>query len=275
MSQTTNKALSATSVLKSWERHEAKYIISEEQATAIREYIQAFCIRDPHAEGELPCYTVTTLQLDSPSLELYHMKEDEAINRFKLRVRSYGLVAAGGNVYFEIKRKIKGVIVKSRARIPANQYNEQFIRDGKFPLHIRSAEERSSWYDFMRLREEIGADPVLLIRYERESYFGMNDRYARLTFDRKVSYRPTREWELWPEGGNWWSIDTQTGLNRPFSGVILELKTFDEVPMWMIELVKRFDLVRTGFCKYHTAIRMESLFTGASYTHGSESTVMD
>ena len=273
MTETVNKALSATSVLKSWERHEAKYIISEDQADGIREYIKPFCIPDPHAEGDLPCYTVTTLQLDSPGLPLHHMKEDETLNRFKLRVRGYGLVPAGGSVYFEIKRKIKGVIVKSRARIPADQYNEKFIHDGKSPLHIRSGNERSSWYDWMRLKAEIGAEPVMLIRYERESYFGMNDRYARLTFDRKISYRPTREYDLWPEGGNWWSIDTQTGLNRPFSGVILELKTFDEVPLWMIELVERFNLVRVGFCKYHTAVRVESLFTGAAYTDGSESTV--
>jgi hypothetical protein len=61
-------------------------------------------------------------------------------------------------------------------------------------------------------------------------------------------------------------------MNRPFSGTILELKTYDEAPTWMVDLVKQFNLERVGFCKYASAMRLELLFGGAMYSESSETT---
>ena len=60
----------------------------------------------------------------------------------------------------------------------------------------------------------------------------------------------------------WWALDTLDGMNRPFSGAILELKTYGDAPYWMIDMVQRFDLVRIGFCKYFNAMRAEMMFKG-------------
>jgi len=38
----------------------------------------------------------------------------------------------------------------------------------------------------------------------------------------------------------------------------------------MAEMVERFDLVSTGFCKYSKAMRLESLFQGSTYSEVSE-----
>ena len=67
------------------ERHEAKYIIPTQLVPQIREYIRPFCDADPNGVGTPPEYVITTLQLDSPSYALHHAKENEALNRFKLR----------------------------------------------------------------------------------------------------------------------------------------------------------------------------------------------
>jgi hypothetical protein len=136
-------------------------------------------------------------------------------------------------------------------------------------IPFRSAKEEANYLSFVRLSRELGAEPVVLIRYTRESYLGKFDNYSRLTFDRSLCYQPTREWKLLPEG-RWWSMDSATAFNRNFGGVILELKTFSDAPMWMVDLVERFDLVRIGFCKYFTAVRLEKLFTGGQYADASE-----
>ena len=73
------------------ERYEAKYIIHPSQVPQIREFVRPFVVDDPHAEGVPPSYIVTTLQLDSFDRGLYMAKQNEAINRFKLRIRTYGL----------------------------------------------------------------------------------------------------------------------------------------------------------------------------------------
>lgn len=251
------------------ERHEAKYFVHPDQVPAIREFIRPFVLADDNAKGDLPKYLVTTLQLDSPSLALYKAKEIESQNRFKLRIRTYG-TDHKCPVFLEIKRKIKGVIVKSRVTIPYDRWGPQMARQVDPTLRFRSDREASNYLNFVRLVQEIGAEPIVLIRYTRESYLGRNDQYSRLTFDSNLLYRPCRSWELLPEGGHWFSMDSTMAHNRSFSGVILELKTFGDAPLWMVDLTERFDLVRVGICKYYTAVRLESLFRGAAYSDGSE-----
>lgn len=256
------------------ERHEAKYIVHPDQMQAIRDFIRPFCVADDNAEGGLPEYLVTTLQLDTPDLALYRAKEIEALNRFKVRIRTYGL-DGDCPVFLEIKRKVKGVIVKSRATIPADQYNKDVILEPTTRIRFRNELEEMNYLNFVRLVREIGARPVVLVRYTRESYMGKNDQYSRLTFDRHMCYRPTRSWELLPTGGKWWAMDSGTALNRPHTGVILELKTFSDAPRWMVDLTERFDLVRVGFCKYFTALRLDKLFVGGQFSDASENTTYD
>lgn len=219
------------------ERYEAKYIIHLSEVNAIRDYILPFVVPDPNATKTPPEYTVTTLQLDSEDKALYRAKEVEAQNRFKLRIRTYGTVKSGP-VFMEIKRKIKGVIVKSRVQIASDQFTEAICRNPTRMMDFKSKAETINYLNFVRLVKEIGAEPVMLIRYDRESYLGKFDNYARVTFDRRMRYCTMSSWDLWPSKGRWWSMDTPTALNRPHSGVILELKTFSDTPWWMVERVQ-------------------------------------
>ena len=248
------------------ERHEAKYVIPRGLVSRIRDFIEPFCIPDPNGEGNPPEYVITTMQLDSPTLSLHHAKEHEALNRFKLRARTYG-TDTSAPIYAEIKRKIKRVIVKSRARIPRDKWCADLILDPNrlLDIHFRSAQEHLAFLEFVRLVREIGARPVILVRYTRESYISSVDQYARVTLDRNILYQSTDSWTCWGEDRLWRPIDSSMTQNKqyPFSGVVLELKTLSDVPHWIVDLVQEFDLVRTGNCKYSSAVWVESLFRGS------------
>jgi hypothetical protein len=125
------------------------------------------------------------------------------------------------------------------------------------------------------LRDELDLRPVAFIRYNRESYIGKNYHYARVTFDRRLCYRKTTGWEFPGPADRWRSMDSAVALNRPFPGVILELKTFSDVPLWMSELTERFDLVRTGFCKYSAAMNRETVFYGDPCSQAEETTTLN
>ena len=251
------------------ERHEAKYIIHPQLIPEIREFIRPFCERDPHADGRWPEYTVTTLQLDNPWLSCLNMKEWEALNRFKLRARTYASDHTAP-VFLEVKRKFKGVSTKSRARIPYAAWASGEWMEPRAKLTFRNEAETWGYIEFVRLVKEMGAVPQVLIRYDRESYLGRSDRYARLTIDRRLRYARAHTFELLPEKAAWWAMDTPVRMNRPFSGAILELKTYGDAPSWMIDLVQRFDLVRVGFCKYFNAMRAERMFVGRDITNKLE-----
>jgi len=245
------------------ERHEAKYIIPKSMVAEIREWIRPFCIPDPYSKGDPPEYLITTLQLDSPNLALHHAKEHESLNRFKLRVRTYPLDDRAP-VFLEVKRKLKGVIVKSRVAVPAEAWGEELVYNPRVKLDFRSDREVVSFLEFVRLAREIGARPVVWLRYTRESHWGMTDHYAKVTFDRHLCYQPARSWDSWGKDGDWLQMDSSfaQGKDLPFSGVVLELKTCSSAPRWMVELTREFDLVRTGNCKYSTALWTEGLFRG-------------
>jgi hypothetical protein len=244
-------------------RYEAKYIIPPSLVPEIRAFIRPFCIDDPHGQGTPPEYLVTTLQLDSEQLHLHRAKADEAINRFKMRIRTYG-TDERTPVFLEIKRKIKGAIAKTRVMIPRDQYHAGIFFGESCPL-FRTRKEALGFVDFVRLRDELDLRPVVFVRYNRESYMGKNYRYARVTFDRKLCYRRTREWMFPSATDRWRAMDSSFALNRDFSGAVLELKTFRDAPLWMSELTERFNLVRSGFCKYSTAMDLESAFYGEPY----------
>ena len=109
-----------------------------------------------------------------------------------------------------IKRKINRVVVKSRARVPRDKWREELIMDPHriLDINFHSSREEYAFLEFVRLARQIGARPVVLIRYTRESYISRVDEYARVTFDRKLLYQPTEKWDCWGDEGNWRPMDS-------------------------------------------------------------------
>jgi len=246
------------------DRYEIKYMLPASMVPVIRKFIKPFCDPDPNTSGYPPEYCVTTLQFDTPDMALHRMKINDSSSRFKLRARVYGEPGTSP-VYMEIKRKIAGTIVKSRSKVPFHLFNESMLTHPNLAqLNFKSKTEEFGFLDFIRLSNEIGAAPKLLIRYIRESYFGTHDAYARLTFDRHLTYQPTESWTDWGRSGKWFIMDSSTIQNHdvPYSGVVMELKTLSDAPHWMLDLVERFELERVGNCKYSTAVWIEDFFGG-------------
>jgi SPX domain protein involved in polyphosphate accumulation len=248
------------------DRYEFKYLIPSSLVPKIREYIRPFCRADAFTRGDPPEYVTTTLQLDTPDLSMHRAKINEANGRFKLRVRTYG-EPGESPVFMEVKRKFGKTIVKTRAKIPFERWGAHLMTDTRLNLTFKSLDEENGYLDFVRLVRQTGARPVVLVRYTREPYSGVNEPYARVTFDRKLFYQPTASWDSWGRGGYWRCMDTPFAQNKnyPFSSTILEIKTLSDAPQWMMDLIVDFNLEATGNCKYSSAIWQESLFDQMSF----------
>lgn len=254
-------------------RYETKYVIPRAMVAEIRELIRPFCEPDPNCTGNPPTYINTTLQLDSPGLSLHYAKLWDFVNRFKLRVRTYGDPVGTCPVFMEVKAKERAMVYKFRCQIPFDQWGEHLFRDEIIKgINFKTATEADNFYQFIRLAKQIGARPVMMIRYRRESYFGKVDDYSRVTFDSNLEYQQTYAWNSWGRDGEWRSLDNPLLQTRRhdkelnFSGVVLELKALNDVPKWMMDVVTELDLGRVGHCKYSNAIWAESMFRTTPWT---------
>jgi hypothetical protein len=246
------------------ERFEKKYLIHARLMPQVRKWIEPFCIPDPNAKGDVPEYITTTMQLDSVDMKLSDLTDKKACNRFKMRIRTYGTHPKPNDaVFIELKRRVNGMVIKSRSFMKRNMWHPEIITKPETAPLLRSAKDNSNFLEFCRIAKLLGARPKVLIRYIRESYFSANDDYARLTFDRRVSYRTHHNWNLvTDEVADWkyWRpIDTCFGFGVDYPAYILELKSMRDTPEWMLELVERFNLDPVGFCKYSTAVRLENM----------------
>ena len=255
------------------DRYETKYVVPRTMIPRIREFIRPYCEPDPHGKGDPGEYVITTLQLDSPGLSLHYAKFYDFIDRFKLRVRTYGDPVGEAPIFLEVKAKHRYTIVKHRSHIPFDKWGPHLFKDGIMRgIDFKSDKEKDGFYQFVRLVKEIGARPVMLIRYTRESYFGKNESYSRITFDRDLLYQQTYSWDSWGRGRQWRRLDKTLDQTRrhdkevDFSGVVLEIKALSDVPKWMLNLLFEFGLVRAGHCKYSNAVWAESMFRATPFT---------
>ena len=87
-------------------RFEQKYIINEETALQIREFVRSYLELDENGVGKPNySYPVHSLYLDSDKLTLYWRTINGDKNRFKLRLRFYNN-NPDTPVFFEIKRRM-------------------------------------------------------------------------------------------------------------------------------------------------------------------------
>ena len=230
-----------------WQRYEVKYLITEGQAAEIRRYCRDYLPPDPFAAGAPDNeYGVLSAYLDSPSRELLRHTLFKQMNRYKLRVRTYrdfNESAADLPAFYEIKRKVNGVVQKTRARVPAEigeslLWSDNSLFAGQCMIDTTTCMNLN---EFLQVRSRIGARPAVGVYYAREAYEGNSAERIRITMDRQLHYG------LLAEPGNgqrdmWWPAHA--------GGVILEIKFTNTYPFWVRDMLRRVEILRRGVCKY-------------------------
>ena len=99
------------------QRFELKYLIPEETALLVRDFVRSYLEMDElHVGQPNYSYPVHSLYLDSQELRLYWDTINGNKNRFKLRLRYYS-TNPDTPVFFEIKRRMNNCILKQRGGV--------------------------------------------------------------------------------------------------------------------------------------------------------------
>ena len=233
-------------------RYEMKYLITESQAAAMERYIRPFLEPDKYSKLQRGGrYPIVSLYLDSPDLRLCRETMTGVKNRFKLRIRSYTDDPEYPR-FFEVKRRINRVIMKSRARV--------MDRDVAVLIRGRSLPPQGFTTDVAVLSQfqlyvaDIHAGPMILVRYTRQAFESTSQNRVRVTFDRNLSYKVSDEPCVRLGGSGWRHNDITV------HDTILEIKFTGTHPLWLTRLVEDFGLELNSVSKYATSVEQACRF---------------
>lgn len=227
-------------------RFELKYVIDEQRAHDIRDYLRGYMQPDEYVQDSLNCsYPVYSLYLDAPTLVLYRQTLRGLKNRFKLRIRFYDDLPTSP-AFLEIKRRLTDVIRKERAALRKEGVRQLLNGARPDPSHLIQGNGNcgglAALDRFCSLCEEIGAVGAAYVYYVREAYVLPDSDNLRVTFDRRLrGDRAGRQIKLSPP---------EQGIPARVAGVVLEIKFVDRFPRWLQDMAYEFDLQRCSMAKY-------------------------
>ncbi|MFP4164294.1 MAG: VTC domain-containing protein [Chitinispirillaceae bacterium] len=237
------------------QRYELKYLIHRSMVEPISRFVSIYCALDEYSRIEEDhYYTVNSLYFDSPGFLFLKRRLENENNRFNMRVRSYGY-DRDQPVFLELKFKDGSILRKLRGQVKNSKY-PSVITSGNF-LHQEGncSKENRNINTFTKLALTYNAEPKVLAQYRRKAYVSCYDQYARVTFDKDLCCRPQENYSSVPDPGDFLCCGHENTF--PFEeDVVLELKCYtSQVPLWMLDLIRAFDLQRVSFSKYVASMR--------------------
>ncbi len=226
------------------QRLELKYIIPEETALAVRDFVRPVLALDEYAKGQPDySYPIHSLYLDSDLLTFYWHTINGNKNRLKLRVRFYD-DSPDTPVFFEIKRRMNDAIFKQRGGVRRSAVTEVLAGRMPLPEEVLSKDPKhtTALANFCRIQAQYLLAPKALVSYRREAWISPHNNSVRVTLDREVKLGLQSTAELNSQ------IDEPVAVFG--NDVILELKFTGRFPVWFGELVRHFGLWKCSAAKY-------------------------
>src|SRR6266576_2877350 len=170
------------------QRCELKYIIKEDVALAVRDFVSGYLEIDEYG-ATLPdfSYPVHSLYLDSDDLILYQRTINGDKNRFKLRLRFYD-DRREAPIFFEIKQRMNNIIAKQRGGVRRDAVDWLLAGHLPEPAHLVSRDPRQlvALQGFCRLMHDVHARSKAHSAYLREAWISPQDTSVLVALDRAV-----------------------------------------------------------------------------------------
>lgn len=159
-----------------------------------------------------------------------------------------------------MRRRVADVIDKRRARV--HRKDVENAAHGALDPGPDEREASVFLQHFAGLVARSGAQPKLLVRYEREAWVSDVDHYARVTFDRRIEAQRTASWTLDECVGDRVRFEDHWAREESHRSVVLELKCQSCIPWWMTDLIRKHSLERQSFSKYSIGIHLTGVAAG-------------
>jgi hypothetical protein len=200
-------------------------------------------------------YTVRSIYLDTTALDFYQEKLSGIKRRKKVRVRGYNEASDNSTIFLEVKRKNGPTIKKSRAAVKYRNLGN-LMSEGDIIKYVSSKEGGSQQYrsanHFFYYVQKLSLIPAIKVIYEREAFFYKFDERLRITIDSNLRSSLNVSFKnLYHEENVMYAMPGKA---------ILEIKFETEIPLWMQNILTRYNLGSQALSKYTNCLDTHSKF---------------
>jgi|AntAceMinimDraft_18_1070375.scaffolds.fasta_scaffold01613_3 SPX domain protein involved in polyphosphate accumulation len=222
-------------------RVEKKYILNKTQYENVRTYLDNSISHDNESLSFHETYSISNIYYDTEDNILIKKSVSKPKFKEKLRLRAYGDVSKDSVIFLELKKKINGYVNKRRTKISLKDVDD-LIKYQELP-DIEDYHNEQVLKEILYFTKQYKLKPSLYLYYEREVYSTDDKKGLRLTFDKNITTRR-------------YSVDLTKGHNGKHllndDYYVLEIKTNQNMPYWLNQLLSEFKIYSTSFSKYGT-----------------------
>lgn len=212
-----------------FERIEKKYLLTPAQLAALWQVLETRMEVDAYGR-----HTICNLYYDTGDYRLIRASLAKPRYKEKLRLRSYGVPAADGSVFVELKKKYEGVVYKRRTELPLAQA-EGWLAGTLNPPGSQIRREIDYFLAYYR------PGPKVFLAYDRVALFGREDPALRLTLDANIRWRTA---PLTLGAGDYGAPLSVQGM------YLMEVKLPGAMPLWLARALAALEIAPVSFSKY-------------------------
>lgn len=224
-------------------RFEHKYLLDEDTYEKITKVMEEHMVPDSYNIGRKP-YTIANVYYDTSDDYIIRKSLSKPVYKEKIRLRSYGVPDMNTKVFFEIKKKYKGIVNKRRTKILLSDAYD-FAESGEaknISSYMNPQVMSEITYFFGRFK----LYPKLYLAYDRIAYFEEGNPDLRISFDKNIR---SRRYDVALEKGDYGEPVLPHGI------YLMEVKTSLAKPLWLTEALTELGLSRVSFSKYGTEFK--------------------
>lgn len=226
--------------LLSFKRVERKYIVTASQKEALLKILKEhmdldkFCVNDA-------TYKIQNIYYDTDDDILIKKSIQKPKYKEKLRARKY---VGTKKIFLEIKKKANGIVGKRRITLNQEELDDFVLRG--IPPKREKFIDNQVIKEIEYLLSLYKVTPKVYISYERLALFDRIDPELRITFDDRIHCK--RHNVVFDEE------DYEVDILEP--GIyILEIKTVNNYPLWLVKALSSLKIYRRSFSKYGTEFK--------------------
>ncbi len=218
-----------------FKRYELKYKLDKRQYSLLTQCMQGKMELDEYAR-----HKISNIYFDTDDYRVIRFSLEKPNYKEKLRLRIYGTPSEENPAFIELKKKYDGVVYKRR--ILDSQKNAlSYLSNGYTNENSQMHKEINY---FINTYDDL-LQPKIYLSYEREAFFSKDDENFRMTFDFNIKMRD-KNVSLYDDEKEDVKI-----LDDDY--VLLEVKTAQGLPFWLIKFLNENEIYKTSFSKYGTA----------------------